>query len=286
MSSLWGDAARADAAGDSSVERIRQAGVLRHLGAPYARFITGGGDGLDVELAQGFAQYLGVRYAFVRSDWDHIIPDLLGREVSHTEDEAQLGAGVPVRGDLIASGLTVLAWRTRVLQFSPTTFPTGVWLIAAAEHPLHPIVPTGDRDADIALVKKMLGGVSVLTKNNTCLDHTLYDLDVTGARIHPTPASVSVNELAPAVMDGMAETSLLDVPDALVALEKWPGRIKVIGPVSGPQTMAVAFRPEDKALHAAFETYFAELVSSGAYRRMVERYYPAIFSYFPHFLGR
>ena len=44
---------------------IRERGVLRHLGVPYARFITGNGDGLDVEIIQLFARHIGVRYEFV-----------------------------------------------------------------------------------------------------------------------------------------------------------------------------------------------------------------------------
>lgn len=47
-------------AGD--LREIREAGVLRHLGIPYANFVTGSGDGLDVELIQLFARHLGVAY--------------------------------------------------------------------------------------------------------------------------------------------------------------------------------------------------------------------------------
>ena len=44
------------------LQDIRERGVLRHLGVPYANFVTGSGDGMDVEIVQLFARHLGVRY--------------------------------------------------------------------------------------------------------------------------------------------------------------------------------------------------------------------------------
>ena len=41
---------------------IKQSGRLRHVGIPYANFVTGAGDGFDVELMQAFAERLGVGY--------------------------------------------------------------------------------------------------------------------------------------------------------------------------------------------------------------------------------
>jgi ABC-type amino acid transport substrate-binding protein len=52
------------------------------LGVPYANFVTGGGDGLDVELMKLFARHLGVEYRYVRSTWADVIPDLVGKRVS------------------------------------------------------------------------------------------------------------------------------------------------------------------------------------------------------------
>ncbi|MGE4506847.1 MAG: transporter substrate-binding domain-containing protein, partial [Desulfovibrionaceae bacterium] len=71
-----GPAAQAARAGD--LDDIRASGELRHLGIPYAGFITGSGDGLDVELMRRFAEHLGVRYRFVDTDWAHIFSDLTG----------------------------------------------------------------------------------------------------------------------------------------------------------------------------------------------------------------
>jgi ABC-type amino acid transport substrate-binding protein len=91
--------------------------------------------------------------------------------------------------------------------------------------------------------------------------------------------------MAPAILRGDAETSLLDVPDALVALEKWPAKIKVIGPISEPQVMGVAFRKESPLLREAFDRYLAAIRADGTYRRLVEQYYPAVPDYFPEFFA-
>ena len=52
-----------------TIEEIKKNGVLRHLGISYANFVTGSGDGMDVELMSLFAERLGVRYEFVGTDW-------------------------------------------------------------------------------------------------------------------------------------------------------------------------------------------------------------------------
>lgn len=272
--------------GGGDLQDVQAAGVLRHLGVPYANFVSGSGDGMDVELIRGFAAYLGVRYEFVETDWKHAFGDLTGRNARGAGRHAELLEETPVRGDLLANGVTILDWRREVADFSAPTFPSGVWLIARADASLSPIRPTGDLTSDIGLVKAALGGRSVLALENTCLDPKLYAVAESGAQVRLLPHVRNLNEMAPAVLRGDADSSLLDVPDALVALEKWPGEIKVIGPVSEPQVMGVAFRKDSPQLREAFDHYLATIQSDGTYRRLVEKYYPAVPDYFPEFFAQ
>jgi hypothetical protein len=69
----------------------------------------------------------------------------------------------------------------------------------------------------------------VLTMKNTCLDPDLYGLMETGSDIRYHTASQSLNDIAPAILNGAAEATLLDIPYALIALHKYPGEIKIIG---------------------------------------------------------
>ncbi len=95
-----------------SLQDVKQAGVLRHLGVPYANFVTGSGDGLSVELMQGFANYLGVKYEFIPTDWTTAFGDLTGRNARRAKDgSAELLDKAEIKGDVIANGMTILPWR-------------------------------------------------------------------------------------------------------------------------------------------------------------------------------
>ncbi len=270
-----------EASAGNDLADIKKRGVLRHLGVPYAKFVTGSGDGLDIDLMKLFAKHLGVTYEYVETDWENVIADLTGKKVKPKGDNIEILGEAPVRGDVIANGLTILPWRQKAVEYSDPTFPSGVWLIARAESDLNPIVPSGDINSDIGVVKGMLRGRSVLTLPNTCLDSQLYKIYDTGSKIQLFDGIL--NEMAPAILRNVAETSLLDVPDALVALEKWPGQIKVLGPVSHRQKMACGFSKTAPELRTAFNRFFEKLRKDGTYLKLVEAYYPMAPNYFPDF---
>lgn len=266
------------------LDDIRKDGTLRHLGVTYANFVTGLGDGLDVELMKLFAEHLGVRYEFVQTDWDNVLTDLTGITFTLQGSSLSKTGTRPIKGDVVANGLTILDWRHALVDFSVPTFPTQVWVVARSDSAISPIKPTGDIRQDIALTRAKLDNVNVLCKTGGCLDPALYDLDKAGARPQLFPGSP--NDLAPAVILGEAEVSLLDVPDALVALQKYPGKIKVIGPMSETQDMAVGFAREQPRLREEFDRFFASLKSSGGYDKLVKKYYPLVYNYYPAFFAR
>jgi len=268
------------------LKEVKESGVLKHLGIPYANFVSGLGDGLDVELMQGFADHLGVQYKFVPTQWQTAFGDLTGQTAKRGESgHAEFLEKTPIKGDVMANGLTILAWRQDVVDFSTPTFPSGVWLMARAASPISPITPTGDIQRDILQVKDAMNGREVLALENSSLDPRLYELDKTGAKVILANRHIELNEMAPAILSNAAETSLLDVPDALIALDKWHGDIKVIGPVSEAQFMGVAFRKSSPQLRAAFNAYFAEIKQNGEYKQLVQKYYPTIFAYFDDFFN-
>jgi ABC-type amino acid transport substrate-binding protein len=257
---------------------VKRRGVLRHLGVAYANFVTGGGDGFDVELMSAFARSLGVRYEFVATDWATAIPDLTGRKVS-AKVPLEAAAPTPIRGDVLANGVTVLPWRAGAVAFSRPYFPTQVWVMARADSAVQPIRPSGSSAKDIQAVRALLSRRSLLGVPSTCLDPGLYQLESTGAKV--TSLKVALNEVAPALLKGEGELSLLDVADAMIALEKWPAALKVIGPISERQDMAVAFRKDAPQLRAAFDAFLAQARKDGTYRRLVAKYFPEAPIYFP-----
>jgi ABC-type amino acid transport substrate-binding protein len=273
----WG--AGAVWAGDLAA--LQKRGVLRHLGIPYANFITGSSDGLDVELMRLFAQNLKVKYQFVETNWENVIGDLTGKKVKPKGNEVEVVGTAPVKGDVIANGFTVLPWREKVVDFSAPTFPTQVWLMARADSPLKPIVPSGDLSRDTAQVTALVKSRTLLGKAGTCLEPSLYGMAEAGAKV--VLFNGGLNDLAPAVIKGEAELTLLDVPDALVALKKWPGQVKVIGPLSPWQDMGAAFAKSSPELREAFNLFLAKCKQNGTYLRLVKKYYPAVFDYYPGF---
>jgi ABC-type amino acid transport substrate-binding protein len=273
---------KAALAGD--LPEIKKAGVLRHLGIPYANFVTGAGDGMDVEIMQLFATELGVRYEYVKTDWGTVVEDLVGRKVKAKGDEVEFGEATPVRGDLVANGFTILPWRQKVVDFSTPTFPSQIWLVARADSKVRPIKPSGNIDGDIATIRALLNGKKVLALKKTCLDPDLYRLSETGARI--VLFQGQLNELAPALVNNEAELTILDVPDALIALDKWPGKLKILGPISRKQEMGVGFPKGTPQLRAAYNAFLEKLKGSGNYDRIVKKYFPTAYFYFPEFFKR
>ncbi len=271
---LWGE----------DLPEVLARGELRHLGLPYANFVSGAGDGFSVDLVKGFADSLGLQYRFVPTSWAEILPDLLGREVRVEGSRIFLGGSIPFRGDMIAMGFTVLPWREELLTFSEPTFISQVWLLTRSDSPVVPIVPSGNLEEDIRRTKAKMKNLTVLGMANTCLDPALYSLEECGAR--PRYFEGNLNELAPAVFKGDADSTILDVPDSMVALQKWPGEIKVIGPVSPHQFMAAAFRKDSPELLRAFNDYLRRIRNTGEYLELVKRYYPGALLYFPEFFSR
>ncbi len=271
--------AQAEKNGD--LNQVLQRGVLRHLGVVYANFVTGSGDGFSVELMQQFAKYLGVQYEYVPTTWSDVIPDLIGKDVMVGGGVVQETGCRQIKGDVIANGLTIISWRDKIINYSEPVFPTQVWMVARADASIKPIKPCGDVDQDIAAVKNRIGGLTILGIDGTCLDTSLYNLKAHGA--FPRLFEGSMNELVPAIINKEADATVLDVPDALIALQKWGGDIKIIGPVSHQQNMGCGFRESSPQLLQEFNDFLRQIKENGIYLDIVKKYYPNVFDYYPDF---
>lgn len=273
------------AAGAADLKDIKAKGELRHLGIRYANFVTGSGDGFDVEMVQGFARYIGVKYTLVYTDFYNVIRDLLGKDVVRKGTEVTLEGEFPIQGDIIATGFTVLPWREAVLLYSKPTFPSQVLLLARADSGFSPIKGSKDLAQDIQETKALIGKNSLLVMERTCLDPSNYGLKGTGIDLRAYTKNTNLNEMVPALLNKEAELTLLDVPDVILDLKKWAGQIKVIGPVSQHQELAAAFPKDAPELRNAFNEYLAKIKDDGSYDKMVDKYYPGIRRYFPEFFA-
>jgi len=265
---------------------LRTRGVLRHLGIPYANFVTADGQGLDVEIVRGFANALGVRYELVQSDFVNVIRDLLGKNFTHKGNVVSLSGDFPIRGDMIAAGFTVLPWREPVLSFSAPTFPSQVLVVASAASRFKPIPAQPDLAAEITKTREHLAGHSLLVMERTCLDPVNYGLTNAKIDLRPYTASTNLSEMVPALLNGAADFTLLDIPDALIDLQRWAGRIRIIGPISETQDLAAAFPKSSPELRDAFDRFLRGIQADGTYDKLVNKYYPGVRHYFPEFFER
>ena len=270
----------------ADLKEIKARGEIRHLGIKYANFVTGDGDGFDVELVKGFATHIGVKYQLVYTDFYNVIRDLLGKNVVRKGEEVSLEGDFPVRGDIIATGFTMLPWREKVVIYSEPTFPSQVLLLTKASAPYKPIKGSSDLLKDINETKAMIGSKSLLVMEKTCLDPANYGLKSSGVDLRAYTKSTNLNEMVPALLNGDAEFTLLDVPDAILDLKKWSGKIKVLGPISEEQQLAAAFPKEATELRAAFNDYLKKIKADGSYDKLVNKYYPGIRRYFPEFFAK
>jgi ABC-type amino acid transport substrate-binding protein len=261
----------------ADLKEIRERGMIRHLGVPYANFITGDGDGLDTEIIKLYAKEIGVKYEYVKSSWATVISDVSGKEVSPKGDEVDITGESEVRGDIIGNGLTFLTWRAKVIDYSLSYFPTAIWVVARADSDFRPVPPSDDIKSDVEATKTLLMGREVLGVRNTCVDPKLYDLKEVTPRYKE---NIGLNDLAPAVIKGDAALCILDVPDTLVALEKYPGLIKVLGPITEKQFMGFGISKDSPELLASFNAFLAKLQKNGKLTELIVKYYPVIRHYF------
>lgn len=125
-----------------------------------------------------------------------------------------------------------------------------------------------------------MSGQHVLAMEDSCLDPNLYNLYGKNIDMILPTRKRNLNEMVPAILNKDAENTLLDVADTLIALEKWPGQIKVIGPVSESQKMAAGFRKSSPKLREAYNQYLTIIKSDGTYQHLVEKYYPSVFDFY------
>ena len=265
----------------TTLDEVLKREELRHLGVPYANFVTGLGDGFSVELIKGFCKELGVKYTYVKTSWYTVISDLTGKAIKVEGGKAEIIGTVPIRGDLIANGLTKLPWRENLIAYSDPVLPTQVLLVACFDGPLKSVKKTLDVDQDIKNVIRQLNGITILGKTGTCIDKDLYDMDGVDVEFVNFPGNL--NELIPAIIRRKASATLLDLPDAIIALTKWPGRIRIIGPVSREQVMGVGFTLNAAKFKGKFDQYLHKIKSNGTYYKLVMKYFPLIIQYYPDF---
>jgi hypothetical protein len=66
---------------------------------------------------------------------------------------------------------------------------------------------------------------------------------------------ITLDDLAAVLIKGEAEVSILYVPDALIALGKYPGQIKILGAITARQSTGFGIAKESPQLLASFNEF-------------------------------
>lgn len=252
-----------------TLEEIRQRGTLKHLGAPYAKFANNDGEGLDCALIKRFAAHLGVSYQYVPTEWPHAIRDLTGHDPNNTAAPAS-----QIKGDLIACGFTMLPHRRKYVIFSQPTFTSQIWLLAKNTADIQPIEATGILQSDIYRTLAKVKGKTIVGIADTCIDATLLpELEEAGA--HPFNLPTSNLAIPYKIRGNEYEFMLIESINAFFVMSSWPQDFKIIGPVSEPRPLGVAFAPESTELQQEFSRFFKYLWKSGRYKELAKIYYRA-----------
>jgi polar amino acid transport system substrate-binding protein len=230
--------------GDHSLDRVRQAGVLRvgySIEAPFAVVGPDGAvSGQSIECAAEVAHSLGVRIEWVQTELDRQIPDLL--------------AG---RFDAIGAGLFVSPERAHDVLFSlPTLRIRPAWLTRAGS-----VAPT---------LQTLRGGWTVAVVRGSAAERQLANLGFAEKLQRIPDVRTGVAGLTQRLYDAVA----LPWPVGRSLVERRPDELAVWPADDGrpDREVALAFRPEDRSLAVAADAALATWVRSPAYRAVLTRH--------------
>jgi len=196
-------------------------------------------DGLDVDLANAIAAYLGVDVEFVNSGFDGLIASL-------NTDEF----------DAVMSAMTINEERSQEVDFVPyLNVGTGI------------LVETGNPNGIQSLedlcgltVAVQLGTVQetlVRTQSDACTDA----IDVVTFDTNP----LAVEDLR----TGGSDANLADYPVAYLDAQESDGALEVLSVQLDPAPYGIAVRQDSDALQAILEQALQAIISSGEYQQIL-----------------
>ncbi len=223
---------------DDSLVRVQRAGVLRvgySVEVPFAQVEPDGTvRGQSADCAVEVARALGVRVEWVQTPLDRQIPDLVAK-----------------RFDVVAAGLFISPERAAQVRFSlPTLRVRPAWLTRAASP-----APT---------LAALRSGWDVVVVSGAAAERHLATLGL-GERLHAVP---DVRAGAAGLSRGLYQALALPWPAGNRLVAERPADFAVWPADDGrpDREVALAFRPEDKALAAAADAALAPWLTGAAYR--------------------
>lgn len=224
---------------------IKQRGSLRVLVMPMSApdeffCLECDNPGLDRELLEGFARLHGVKLEVVPiPGWSNLVPALLKG-----------------RGDVIAGRFTVTSARSRKIAFTRQVFPTRNVVLSRGPH-------------RIVRTLEQLRRERVGTIKGTSMAEAVAAARVPASNIDST---IPPGGLPGALQKGKVTAVVLGIESAITAQHRDP-KIQLglfLGP---PGSLAYGLRKQDASLHAALDSYIANVRRTATWSRLVVKYF-------------
>lgn len=240
-------------AADSSLDRVRESGVLRiGLDPTYPPFELADDDGLsglDVELAGALAAALGAEPAFSYFGYDGLYDALLTEQV-----------------DVLLSALVISPERTRDFAYSRPYYDAGQVLVVPVDSPI-----AGTDDLDGRRLAVELGALGHVEAQALAHDRPRLTVVPLGSTAE---ALAAVGAGSPGAL-GSADAALVDSISARLFLRDQPTgapALRLIDPPVSSEPFAAVVRIEDEALLAAIDAELARLAESGELAALIGRW--------------
>ena len=203
--------------------------------------------GFEYDLAQAFADYLGVKLNVrIAEKWEGMIPELADGS-----------------GDFIAASMTITPERQHEVLFSDGYHEIQQHIVV--HHKNREIRQTSD-----------LAGHTVHIRKGTSYQNRLAEISNNGVDFRVVlHDDTSTQELISQVADGSIAVTIADSNIALLNRRYHP-QIRISGAISAYQRLGWAVHPQATDLHAKINRFFKVIKKNGRFNEIYRRYYAGI----------
>ncbi len=228
------------------LERVQETGKIRVVTRNNSNcyyIYRGRPMGFEYELAEAFADYLGVELEIITADWN----DMFGL----------LATGL---GDLIAASLTVTPARQERADFSDPYMSVQQHVIVHKHN--HEVSSVDD-----------LNGRTVHVRRGTSYEVRLKELADSGIDIEIVLRdNVPTEELIRQVAEKEIEITVADSNIALLNRRYYPA-VRMAFPIEEKQSLGWAVRKGDDGLLAEVDAFFDTIEADGQFGKIYQKYY-------------
>lgn len=232
----------------NTLEKVKKRGeliVITRNGPTTYYQSSDGPAGFEYDLANAFAEHIGVKLKILTLDFNDIFPMLNGGQA-----------------DLAAAGITITEKRKTLIKFGPAYQTITQQLIARY-----------DNEHTLESIADIMGGRLEVTSGSSH-EEKLLELKLQHPKLEWTPVkNYNIDELIYRVYNQDIDYTIADSNDFTLGRRYYPN-LQVAFDLSEPQKLAWAFpQNTDKSLYQEALEFFDKIKQNGFLTQLQERYY-------------